>query len=325
MAVTAESLYRLEPLSVAGRTGQAQNRSTLVRSFLHVSDARQTKSSLWAACILSVCIHILCLGLTRAPHVEQSPDSTRAYGLALHFASVAAIVSEDSTKRRAQVSRNKAAQVPLKTINRPLYRKRGIVETPVKHTLPDRETAGMTPVQPSRMKQVAHRKRFVMPSAERQRDFHVSDLESVNGDPARQVADVTTEQVEPRHGATRQQQSDTGSRVRERIDHAVVSDHPSDSANIPLILEPHYQGRPKPPHYPEQAIRRNQQGTVLVRANVSAQGDVTKAWVFHSSGYRLLDAAALSAVKRWTFMPAVRGGLAIMSRVQVPVDFNLVK
>jgi len=175
------------------------------------------------------------------------------------------------------------------------------------------------------MKQVANRKQLVKASAEQQRDIHVADMKSVNSDPARQVADDTTEQVEPKHGATRQLQSGAGSRVRERIDHAVVSDHPSDSANIPLILEPRYQGRPKPPHYPEQAIRRNQQGTVLVRANVSAQGDVTKAWVFHSSGYRLLDAAALSAVKRWTFMPAVRGGLAIMSRVQVPVDFNLVK
>ena len=97
----------------------------------------------------------------------------------------------------------------------------------------------------------------------------------------------------------------------------------SGNDDLPLILEPRYRGTPVPPHYPRQAIRRNQQGTVLIRARISAQGKVKSAWVFRSSGYGLLDASALSAVRRWTFVPAMRAGVSTESRVQVPVQFSL--
>jgi len=42
-----------------------------------------------------------------------------------------------------------------------------------------------------------------------------------------------------------------------------------------------------------------------------------------SSGSRVLDNAAFSAVKKWTFVPARRGPRAVESVVEVPVKFAL--
>lgn len=42
-----------------------------------------------------------------------------------------------------------------------------------------------------------------------------------------------------------------------------------------------------------------------------------------SSGRRMLDTAAVAAVKRWTFVPAKRGDEAVDGWVNVPIDFKL--
>jgi periplasmic protein TonB len=57
-----------------------------------------------------------------------------------------------------------------------------------------------------------------------------------------------------------------------------------------------------PPTYPGFALRNRQQGTVVVEILVDAQGKVTMARVQKSSGYPLLDEAAVDVVqKRWRF------------------------
>jgi periplasmic protein TonB len=45
--------------------------------------------------------------------------------------------------------------------------------------------------------------------------------------------------------------------------------------------------------------------------------------VNQSSGYRSLDRAAAKAVRRWQFDPACSAGLAVASRVVVPIRFML--
>ena len=45
--------------------------------------------------------------------------------------------------------------------------------------------------------------------------------------------------------------------------------------------------------------------------------------VARGSGSRVLDRAAMSAVKSWRFKPAMRGGQPVPATVQIPVAYNL--
>ncbi len=77
------------------------------------------------------------------------------------------------------------------------------------------------------------------------------------------------------------------------------------------------------PHYPRLARRRGMEGRVLLAVAVDAHGRVTEVTVLESSGYRLLDRAALEAVRRWTFVPARRDGVAVPGRLTLPIRFRL--
>ncbi len=77
------------------------------------------------------------------------------------------------------------------------------------------------------------------------------------------------------------------------------------------------------PEYPAAALRTREEGTVLVRAEVDALGNPTNVDIAKRSGSRDLDRAAMAAVRKWKFEPAMKGGKAVASTVQVPVDFTL--
>ena len=86
---------------------------------------------------------------------------------------------------------------------------------------------------------------------------------------------------------------------------------------------PRYGENP-PPFYPERARRKNEEGTVLLRVMVAADGSVARVEVAHSSGSDALDDAALETVRgRWRFVPAERGGVKVASWVLVPIRFAL--
>ena len=78
------------------------------------------------------------------------------------------------------------------------------------------------------------------------------------------------------------------------------------------------------PDYPPQARRHEQQGTVLLRVLVGADGGVERIEIAHSSGFDSLDDSAISTVRsRWHFISARRDGIAIESWVEVPIKFAL--
>ncbi len=76
------------------------------------------------------------------------------------------------------------------------------------------------------------------------------------------------------------------------------------------------------PRYPQEALSRNIGGVVRVQAVVAADGSVERMEVAGSSGNRYLDRAAMDAVRRWRFKPAVRNGQAVTATVIVPLEFN---
>jgi protein TonB len=83
-----------------------------------------------------------------------------------------------------------------------------------------------------------------------------------------------------------------------------------------------YLNNPRPA-YPLAARRRGDQGTVLIRVLVSADGIAASVGLEKTSGHPSLDEAALTAVKSWRFVPARQGGQAIESPYVVPVVFKL--
>lgn len=84
-----------------------------------------------------------------------------------------------------------------------------------------------------------------------------------------------------------------------------------------------YLLNPKPA-YPREALQAGMQGTVLLRVTVDENGRPVDVQIEKSSGHRLLDRAAREQVlRRWSFVPARRGGVAVKAIGSVPVDFRI--
>lgn len=101
---------------------------------------------------------------------------------------------------------------------------------------------------------------------------------------------------------------------------------PAQPASEPVIDPPRYNAAylsNPPPVYPLAARRRGVEGTVLVRAEISAGGECQRAELKKTSGHEMLDNAALEAVKKWRFVPAKRGSQAVIAWVEVPITFKL--
>ncbi len=77
------------------------------------------------------------------------------------------------------------------------------------------------------------------------------------------------------------------------------------------------------PLYPLIAKKSGWEGTVLVRVTVEKNGRASQVDVSRSSGHKVLDDAALKAIKRWTFRPAQDGNIRIRSVVVIPLKFSL--
>ena len=77
------------------------------------------------------------------------------------------------------------------------------------------------------------------------------------------------------------------------------------------------------PRYPYAARLRGQQGRVVLRVHVTATGAAESLRGRRSSGYRLLDEAALDAVETWRFVPGTRFGMRVAGVVDVPITFKL--
>ena len=77
------------------------------------------------------------------------------------------------------------------------------------------------------------------------------------------------------------------------------------------------------PSYPPISKRLGEEGKVLLRVFVSADGAPEKVELRASSGFNRLDHAAQEAVARWRFVPAKRGEQAVTAWVVVPIVFSL--
>jgi protein TonB len=136
----------------------------------------------------------------------------------------------------------------------------------------------------------------------------------------------------------RQQQSkNTSHRVLQRQPSVITPAHVTETTQSmaaavakSAVAEPVIPPRPvsgmetnHPPGYPEFARRRGEQGRVMLRVSVSADGTPLEVDVAATSGFPVLDSAALSAVRQWSFVPATQAGAPVSAVAEVPVRFRL--
>lgn len=91
---------------------------------------------------------------------------------------------------------------------------------------------------------------------------------------------------------------------------------------VPPRFNADYLQNPAPP-YPPLARRMGEQGKVLMRVLVNAQGLADKVELRTSSGFARLDQTALETVKQWRFIPARQGDSPVAAWVLVPISFSL--
>lgn len=77
------------------------------------------------------------------------------------------------------------------------------------------------------------------------------------------------------------------------------------------------------PEYPRTAREAGWEGTVVLQILVLPDGTAGNVTLHKTSGYSILDEAALSAVRRWRFFPAMDGNFPIQSVARLPVRFDL--
>ena len=75
--------------------------------------------------------------------------------------------------------------------------------------------------------------------------------------------------------------------------------------------------------YPLAARRSGIQGRVILNVEVLAEGVSGQVQIHQSSGYEVLDRAALQSVKTWRFVPARRAGHSVNEWFKIPIKFSL--
>jgi protein TonB len=75
------------------------------------------------------------------------------------------------------------------------------------------------------------------------------------------------------------------------------------------------------PKYPEQARVQHLEGPVVLDVRIGKEGAVQEATVV--SGDPVLAAAAVEAVRQWSFRPRMEGGHAVEMETEITLNFKL--
>lgn len=99
--------------------------------------------------------------------------------------------------------------------------------------------------------------------------------------------------------------------------------HQEKSVTEPSMSASYLQNRS--PAYPSRSRELREEGRVLLRVLISAQGKAARVEIKKSSGFDRLDQAAQDAVRHWRFVPARQNGVPIDMWYDVPIEFSLKK
>lgn len=96
-----------------------------------------------------------------------------------------------------------------------------------------------------------------------------------------------------------------------------------DFVNLNEVDQPPTPVTRMSPHYPRRLLSQRVEGRVIVRAVVNVDGSVTDLSVAETSGHRPLDDAAMEALERWKFKPALQNGEMVRAPVLQPFTFRV--
>lgn len=98
----------------------------------------------------------------------------------------------------------------------------------------------------------------------------------------------------------------------------------SQTTSARTVLPPRVLQRVEPA-YPQAARQQGLEGTVRVRIEVEVDGSAGSVFIAASSGYDILDKAALQAVRQWRFVPAKAAdtGMAVPCVTSLSIAFRL--
>nr|WP_243880803.1 energy transducer TonB [Shewanella algae] len=131
------------------------------------------------------------------------------------------------------------------------------------------------------------------------------------------------EKSEPKHASTTPRAEPVPREEKPGIPSSPVQTAGTPGLNHTIELaEPVFASPPTPPSYPRLARKRGFEGTALVDIFFDHQGKTQNALLVSSSGYSILDEAALAAVRHWQFSIPSQASAARF-KVRVPVRFAL--
>ena len=85
-------------------------------------------------------------------------------------------------------------------------------------------------------------------------------------------------------------------------------------------MDPPVPIRTVAPKYPLEMKRQGTMGVVVVKCTIDEQGNVVEPEVEKSTNEGF-NTAAVEAVKKWKFKPAMQNGAAVAKRVSIPIKF----
>ena len=155
-------------------------------------------------------------------------------------------------------------------------------------------------------------------------------LAPISNTPAKaQQQTVTTPTAAPKSAATKTEQTTPSSAPATQSADATPAATPAQTGQAkgaPAFSLPsseaHGLNNPKPA-YPRLSRRLNEQGQVVIRVFVAADGSPQQGEIKTSSGFDRLDQEALRTVMHWRFVPGQRFGTPEAMWFNVPVNFVL--
>lgn len=135
---------------------------------------------------------------------------------------------------------------------------------------------------------------------------------------AAQPSDIAPAPVAPSNAATSADRPSTATAATSTA--SVASPAPA-RVELPSS-DADYLNNLRPP-YPPLSRRMGEQGKVVIRTLIGADGVAQETSIHQSSGFDRLDQAALATARKWRYVPGKRAGVAEAMWFHVPFTFVL--